>query len=60
MDNNVGSNYPVIVKINENGIVTSVKSRDLNCKTYQKIKTALRKKCKQKVKGFIMNTCFKL
>ncbi len=35
MNNNVGQNYPVIDKIDENGVVTSVKSRDLNCKTYQ-------------------------
>ncbi|MEG0416676.1 MAG: hypothetical protein RR565_11140 [Erysipelothrix sp.] len=37
--NNTGSNYPVIDKIDENGVVTSVKSRDLSAKTYQNGKT---------------------
>ena len=35
LENNVGHNYPVIDNIDERGIVTSVKSRDLSCKTYQ-------------------------
>ena len=35
LENNVGHNYPVIDNIDEWGIVTSVKSRDLSCKTYQ-------------------------
>lgn len=39
LENNVGSNYPVIDRIDEQGIVTSVKSRDLSCKTYQDGKT---------------------
>ena len=39
MENNVGSNYPVIDKIDENGVVTSIKSRDLNAKSYQNQKT---------------------
>ena len=34
MYNNTGSNYPVIDKF-EDGVATSVKSRDLNSKTYQ-------------------------
>lgn len=33
--NNVGSNYPVIDNIDDTGIVTSVKSRDLTSGTYQ-------------------------
>ena len=33
--NNVGSNYPVIDSIDDAGIVTSVKSRDLTSATYQ-------------------------
>lgn len=35
LKNNTGENYPVIDRIDKDGVVTSVKSRDLNCKTYQ-------------------------
>ena len=34
MGNNLGHNFPTIDKV-ENGVVTSVKSRDLGAKTYQ-------------------------
>ena len=35
MGNNTGDNYPVIDKIDDDGIITSVKSRDLNATSYQ-------------------------
>lgn len=35
LKNNTGDNYPVIDRIDKDGVVTSVKSRDLNCTTYQ-------------------------
>lgn len=36
MGNNLGHNFPTIDKV-ENGVVTSVKSRDLGAKTYQMV-----------------------
>jgi hypothetical protein len=35
LDNNVGHNYPVIDRMDADGVVTSVKSRDLTSSTYQ-------------------------
>ncbi|SCY74894.1 RHS repeat-associated core domain-containing protein [Butyrivibrio sp. INlla14] len=35
LDNNVGHNYPTIDRIDADGVVTSVKSRDLTSSTYQ-------------------------
>ena len=35
LDNNVGHNYPCIDRIDADGVVTSVKSRDLSSTTYQ-------------------------
>ena len=35
MENNTGKNYPVIDRYTEDGVITSVKSRDLSCKSYQ-------------------------
>ena len=57
MGNNLGHNFPTIDKV-ENGVVTSVKSRDLGAKTYQngnKLEKAIVKDI-NKVSGFIGET----
>ena len=57
MGNNLGHNFPTIDKV-ENGVVTSVKSRDLGAKTYQngnKLKKVIVKDI-NKVSGFIGET----
>ena len=46
LGNNTGDTYPVVDKIDKDGVVTSVKSRDLNCKTYKngsKLKSRIKK-----------------
>lgn len=57
MGNNLGHNFPTIDKV-ENGVVTSVKSRDLGAKTYQngnKLEKVIVKDI-NKVSGFIGET----
>ena len=57
MGNNLGHNFPTIDKV-ENGVVTSVKSRDLGVKTYQngnKLEKVIVKDI-NKVSGFIGET----
>ena len=57
MGNNLGHNFPPIDKV-ENGVVTSVKSRDLGAKTYQngnKLEKVIVKDI-NKVSGFIGET----